>query len=128
MLNVAPLSISRLLFNAFIFIYIFFKRIPPTQCCHTALFSIKWQRRSWAISLFFFSRLFHPLCCAHTHTPSLPASSILTPPSVQDTAESWRLEPNPDALSHSHMRHLSGLPPPPCCLLSFSCTVPQWPE
>lgn len=58
----------------------------------------------------------------HTHSLSLPTSSIITPPSIQDTAESWCCQPEPDALSHSHMRHLSGPPPPPCWSLSSRYT------
>lgn len=59
---------------------------------------------------------------AHTHSPLLPTSSILTPPSIQDTAEWWCCWPEPDALSCSHMRHLSGPAPPSCCSLSSTCT------
>ena len=62
------------------------------------------------------------LCYMHTHSLLLPTSSIITPPSIQDTAESWCCQPEPDALSHSHMRHLSGPAPPPCCSLSSTYT------
>lgn len=49
-------------------------------------------------------------------------SSIITPPSIQDTAELWCYQPEPDALSYSYMRHLSGPPPPPYCSMSSTYT------
>lgn len=68
--------------------------------------------------------LFTSLSFSHTRTHSqfLPTSSIITPPSILDTAESRCREPAPDARSRSHMRHLSGPAPSPCCSLSSTYT------
>lgn len=106
-------------------LFIYLKRRPPTQCCDTAFLGIGWQCGSRGISLFFFlalSPFFPTRCLLVTRIHTLPASSIITPPSIQDTAESWCCQPEPDALSHSNMRHLSGLAPPPCCSLSSRYT------
>lgn len=111
---------SRLFFTGLYF-YFICKWSPPTQCCDTAFLSLGWQCRSQGISLFSFS-LSLSLCYMHAHSLLLPTSSIITPPSIQDTAESWCCQPEPDALSHSHMRHLSGPAPPPCCSLSSTYT------
>lgn len=87
-----PLSLSFFFFPdsysvAFIFILFFSKWSPPTQCCDTAFLS------SVGVgpyhSFLFFSK--YPLSYTHAHSLSLPASSIITPPSIQDTAESWLL-------------------------------------
>lgn len=126
MLHVVSLSLSLFFQTCIHFhLFIYLKRRPPTQCCDTAFLGIGWQCGSRGISLFFFlalSPFFPTRCLLVTRIHTLPASSIITPPSIQDTAESWCCQPEPDALSHSNMRHLSGLAPPPCCSLSSRYT------
>lgn len=104
------------------------KWVPPTQRCDTAFLSIGWQCRSRGTSslasllLSFFSSSFSFyffFFFTHAHFPFLSTSSIITPPSVQDTAESWCCQPEPDALSHSHLRHVVGPAPPPCWSMSL---------
>lgn len=81
-------------FSPAFYFYFIFKWNPPTQCCDTAFLSLGWQCGSQGISLFSSSHVFF----THTHSPFLSTSSIIMPPSGQDTAESRGFQPEPDAL------------------------------
>lgn len=114
------LSQTLLFLCAVVFIYLFLlKRGPPT---HSALRrSFPQHRGSGGTSLLHF----HSCSQLHTHTHTsscfLPSSHLR--PSIRDAAEPRRRQPEPDALSHSHVRHPAGSAPPPCRSLSSRYTL-----